>query len=393
MPPREVRWEKIALRYLAVLCISDEIPEAVLHYAQFEQLGIAVQRIHSLEELDGQTHWEGVLIENDKAEKESFEMVRRLRVSEHHSSLPVLVLLPRVDNFVRAICFDMEYVLPVLFPLQSADFVPGLKRVIFFARKKHRMLELRSAIHLKIKERSFTEALELISEYAAQGNDLFRGHLLRARVQIQMGDAEAAIESAYEAARINRQSLEARQLLARAYLDTGDLDQAREVISKSLPMAPQYAPFQAMQARFLMHQGKWDAARERFLYALQLYSQGRDALHGLIAVELMLGMETEAVNKLPQAGFPLAKSIISFVQELVQVHRVKDAEHLFEQSVKLIPGQKELDKTWLLIAHQARRQKEWRCALNCFRAAALLNSGHEKDKLLAYVKEAESHLH
>ena len=381
------------MRYLAVLCTSDEIPEAVVHYAQFEQLGISVQRIHAFEELEAHTHWEGILIENDKAERESFDMVRRLRTSDHHSSLPVLVMLPRVDNFVRAICFDMEYVLPVAFPLQSVDFVPGLKRLVFFSRKRHRMLELRSEINTKIRDRHFNEALELIQEYAAQGNDLFRGNLLQARVQLLMGDSEAAIASALEAVRTNKQSLEARHLLTKAYLEAEDLEPAREVIAKSLPMAPQYAPFQGLQARFLMHQGKWEAARERYLYSLQLYSQGRESLYGLIAVEIMLGMETEATNKLQQAGFPLAKAICTFVRELVQLHRVKDAEHMFAQSLRLVPGQKEAEKTWLLIAHQARRQKDWRCASNCFRAAALLQGGHEKDKLMAYVKEAESHLH
>lgn len=356
---------------LLVHCSQDEIAEAIQEFLVFEELDCSVRRLASLDELTSIEAAQGLVLQDDSGNRKILNLARMVREGSVHSSMPMLVLLHDLDAYLKTICFDLEYVLPCSFPIQSADLVPSLKKVIFFSRKRQKALALRDQISMLFKQNNHAAALPVITQYAEEGKDVFRGHLLRAKAHFALRQFKMASEAALAAVHENRNSLEARITLALIYQEAGMVEKSYEVLNKSVALAPKHPRFLTMMGQMSLDGGQYEDALQKFEASLQLDEFQDEARSGLIVTEVLLGKLKDARERLKAAT--QLKTITRYAQlrvlQIAKAGRHADAQKLMEGMIKLIPGQKDVYKVWMNLGLQAKREGDLARAEQYFKAA------------------------
>jgi tetratricopeptide (TPR) repeat protein len=356
---------------LLLHCSQDEIAEAIQEFLIFEDLDCQVRRLTSLDELNSIESAQGLVLQSDDGNRKVLTMARRIRDGAVHCAMPMLVMLQDLDAYLKAICFDMEYVLPCSYPVNSADLVPGLKKVIFFSRKRLKALALREQIAMFFKQGNYAAALPLITQYAEEGKDVFRGHLLKAKAQLATRQYKMASESALAAIHENRNSLEARTTLATIYQEAGLVEKSYEVLNKSVAMAPRHPRFQTLMGQMALDGGRYEEALQKFEASLQLDEFQDDARSGLIVAEVLLGKVKDARERLKLAT--QVKNVARFAQlraiQFAKAGRHADVMKLMEAIKKLVPQQPDVYKVWMNLGLQARKEGDLARAEQYFKAA------------------------
>lgn len=356
---------------LLIYCSQDEIVEAVHEFLIFEELDSTIRRLGNLDELATIEDAQGLVVQDDNSNRKVLEIARRVREGTVHCAVPMLVMLHDLDPYLKTLCFDLEYVLPCTFPINSADLVPGLKKIIFFARKKQQALALREQIALLFKQSSYAEALPVIAKYADEGKDVFRGHLLQAKAHLALKHYKLAAESALAAIHDNKNSLEARTTLATVYQEAGMVQKSYEVLNKSVAMAPKHPRFLTLMGHMSIDGGNFEDALQKFEGSLHLDEFQDEARAGLIVAELLLGKAKEARERLRLITNP--KNVVRYsnirILAMGKAGRYDDAQKLLESMQKLIPDQKEVHKVWMSLGLQARKEGQNDKALQFFKAS------------------------
>jgi tetratricopeptide (TPR) repeat protein len=356
---------------LLVHCSQDEIAEAIQEFLVFEELDCSVRRLASLDELTSIEAAQGLVLQDDSGNRKILNLARMVREGSVHSSMPMLVMLHDLDAYLKTICFDLEYVLPCSFPIQSADLVPSLKKVIFFSRKRQKALALRDQISMLFKQNNHAAALPVIEQYAEEGKDVFRGHLLKAKAHMALRQFKMASEAALAAVHENRNSLEARITLALIYQEAGMVEKSYEVLNKSVALAPKHPRFLTLMGNMSLDGGQYEEARQKFEASLQLDEFQDEARSGLIVTEVILGKMKDARERLKAAT--QLKTITRYAQlrvlQMAKAGRHADAQKLMESMLKLIPGQKDIYKVWMNLGLQAKREGDIARAEQYFKAA------------------------
>jgi tetratricopeptide (TPR) repeat protein len=356
---------------LLVHCSQDEIAEAIQEFLVFEELDCSVRRLASLDELTSIEAAQGLVLQDDSGNRKILNLARMVREGSVHSSMPMLVMLHDLDAYLKTICFDLEYVLPCSFPIQSADLVPSLKKVIFFSRKRQKALALRDQISMLFKQNNHAAALPVIEQYAEEGKDVFRGHLLKAKAHMALRQFKMASEAALAAIHENRNSLEARITLALIYQEAGMVEKSYEVLNKSVALAPKHPRFLTLMGNMSLDGGQYEEARQKFEASLQLDEFQDEARSGLIVTEVILGKMKDARERLKAAT--QLKTITRYAQlrvlQMAKAGRHADAQKLMESMLKLIPGQKDIYKVWMNLGLQAKREGDIARAEQYFKAA------------------------
>jgi tetratricopeptide (TPR) repeat protein len=356
---------------LLLHCSQDEIADAIQEFLIFEDLDCKVRRITSLDELNSIESAQGLVLQNDSGNRKILQMARQVRDGAIHCALPMLVMLQDLDAYLKAVCFDLEYVLPCSHPANSADLVPSLKKVIFFSRKRNKALALREQIAMFFKQGNYAAALPLIAQYAEEGKDVFRGHLLKSKALLATRQYKMASESALAAIHENRNSLEARTTLATIYQEAGLVEKSYEVLQKSVSMAPRHPRFQTLMGQMALDAGRYEDALQKFEASLQLDEIQDDARSGLIVAEVLLGRTKEARERLKLAT--QVKNVARFAQlraiQFAKAGRHADVTKLMEAIQKLIPQQADLYKVWMNLGLQARKEGDLSRAEQYFKAA------------------------
>jgi tetratricopeptide (TPR) repeat protein len=356
---------------LLVHCSQDEIAEAIQEFLIFEELDCSVRRLASLDELTSIEAAQGLVLQDDSGNRKILNMARMVREGTVHSSMPMLVMLHDLDAYLKTICFDLEYVLPCSFPIQSVDLVPSLKKVIFFSRKRQKALALRDQISMLFKQNNHAAALPVIAQYAEEGKDVFRGHLLKAKAHMALRQFKMASEAALAAVHENRNSLEARITLALIYQEAGMLEKSYEVLNKSVALAPKHPRFLTLMGHMSLDGGQYEEALQKFEASLQLDEFQDEARSGLIVTEVILGKMKDARERLKAAT--QLKTITRYAQlrvlQMAKAGRHADAQKLMESMLKLIPGQKDIYKVWMNLGLQAKREGDLTRAEHYFKAA------------------------
>ncbi|HET9237535.1 MAG TPA: tetratricopeptide repeat protein [Oligoflexus sp.] len=356
---------------LLVHCSQDEIAEAIQEFLVFEELDCSVRRLASLDELTSIEAAQGLVLQDDSGNRKILNLARMVREGSVHGSMPMLVMLHDLDAYLKTICYDLEYVLPCSFPIQSADLVPSLKKVIFFSRKRQKALALRDQISMLFKQNNHAAALPVIAQYAEEGKDVFRGHLLKAKAHMALRQFKLASEEALAAVHENRNSLEARITLALVYQEAGMVEKSYEVLNKSVALAPKHPRFLTLMGNMSLDGGQYEEALQKFEASLQLDEFQDEARSGLIVTEVLLGKVKDARERLKAAT--QVKTITRYAQlrvlQMAKAGRHADAQKLLESMVKLIPGQKDIYKVWMNLGLQAKREGELARAEQYFKAA------------------------
>jgi tetratricopeptide (TPR) repeat protein len=356
---------------LLVYCSQDEIAEAIQEFLVFEDLDCTLRRLTSLDELTSIESAQGLVLQDENGNRKILNLARQVREGSVHCSMPMLVMLHDLDAYLKTICFDMEYVLPCSFPINSADLVPGLKKVIFFSRKRQKALALREQISMLFKQNNHAAALPLIAQYADEGKDVFRGHLLKAKAHLAIKQHKVAAEAALAAIHENRNSLEARITLSFIYQEAGMVEKSYEVLNKSIALAPKHPRFLTLMGSMALDGGQYEDALQKFEASLQLDEFQDEARSGLIVVEVLLGKLKEARERLK--GATLVKNVARYAQlrvlQLAKAGRHADAQKLMEALQKLIPQQTDIYKVWMNLGLQAKRAGDMTRAEQCFKAA------------------------
>ncbi|WP_176736442.1 tetratricopeptide repeat protein [Oligoflexus tunisiensis] len=356
---------------LLIHCSQDEIADAIQEFLVFEELDCKVRRIASLDELTTIESAQGLILQDDQGNRKILNMTRLVREGSVHCTLPILVILHDLDAYLKAICFDLEYVLPCSFPINSADLVPGLKKIIFFSRKRHKALELRAQIAALFKQNDPAATLPLIAQYTDEGKDVFRGHLLKAKAHQALKQYKLASEEALAAIRENRNSLEARITLAAIYQDAGLVEKSYEVLHKSVAMAPKHPRFLTIMGHMALDGGKFDEALQKFEASLQLDAFQDEARSGVVVASVLLGHNKQAKENLKLTMQPgkVAHYAQLRVLQLAKAGRHEDAQKLMDVMLKLIPQQKDIHKVWMNLGLQAKKNGDMTHALQYFQAA------------------------
>jgi len=356
---------------LLVHCSQDEIAEAIQEFLIFEELDCTVRRLSTLDELTTIESAQGLVLQDDSGNRKILNMARLVREGAVHCSMPMLVMLHDLDAYLKTICFDLEYVLPCSFPVNSADLVPGLKKVIFFSRKRHSALALREQIAMLFKQNNHAAALPVIAQYAEEGKDVFRGHLLKAKANLALKQYKQASEAALAAIHDNRNSLEARITLASVYQEAGMVEKSYEVLNKSVALAPKYPRFLTMMGHMSLDSGQYEEALQKFEGSLQLDEFQDEARSGLIVAEVLLGKIKEARERLKLAA--QTKTVARYAQmrvlQLAKTGRHADAQKLLGAIQKLMPDQKDIYKVWMNLGLQAKRDGDLVLAEQYFKSA------------------------
>jgi tetratricopeptide (TPR) repeat protein len=356
---------------LLVHCSQDEIAEAIQEFLIFEELDCSVRRLATLDELTSIEAAQGLVLQDDSGNRKMLNMARMVREGTVHSSMPILVMLHDLDAYLKTICFDLEYVLPCSFPIQSADLVPSLKKIIFFSRKRQKALALRDQISMLFRQNNHAAALPIIEQYAEEGKDVFRGHLLKAKAHMALRQFKMASEAALAAIHENRNSLEARITLALIYQEAGMAEKSYEVLNKSVALAPKHPRFLTLMGHMSLDGGQYEEALQKFESSLQLDEFQDEARSGLIVAEVLLGKMKDARERLKAAT--QVKTITRYAQlrvlQMAKVGRHADAQKLMESMLKLIPGQKDIYKVWMNLGLQAKREGDLARAEQYFKAA------------------------
>lgn len=356
---------------LLVHCSQDEIAEAIQEFLIFEELDCSVRRLATLDELTSIEAAQGLVLQDDSGNRKMLNMARMVREGTVHSSMPILVMLHDLDAYLKTICFDLEYVLPCSFPIQSADLVPSLKKIIFFSRKRQKALALRDQISMLFRQNNHAAALPIIEQYAEEGKDVFRGHLLKAKAHMALRQFKLASEAALAAIHENRNSLEARITLALIYQEAGMAEKSYEVLNKSVALAPKHPRFLTLMGHMSLDGGQYEEALQKFESSLQLDEFQDEARSGLIVAEVLLGKIKDARERLKAAT--QVKTITRYAQlrvlQMAKVGRHADAQKLMESMLKLIPGQKDIYKVWMNLGLQAKREGDLARAEQYFKAA------------------------
>jgi tetratricopeptide (TPR) repeat protein len=356
---------------LLVHCSQDEIVEAIQEFLIFEDLDCTVRRLASLDELTSIESAQGLVLQDDTGNRKILKLARLVRESSVHCAMPMLVMLHDLDAYLKTICFDLEYVLPCSFPINSADLLPGLKKLIFFSRKRHKALALREQIAMLFKQNNHAAALPLIAQYVEEGKDVFRGHLLKAKALLGTRQFKMASEAALAAVHENRNSLEARITLAFIYQEAGLVEKSYEVLNKSVAMAPKHPRFLTLMGNMSVDAGKYDEAQQKFEASLQLDEFQDEARSGLIVSQILLGKAKEARENLKMAAE--VKNVARYAQlralQFAKAGRHSDVQKLMNAMQKLIPDQKDVYKVWMNLGMQAKREGDLARAEQYFNAA------------------------
>jgi Tfp pilus assembly protein PilF len=356
---------------LLVHCSQDEIADAIQEFLTFEELDCSVRRLATLDELTSIESAQGLVLQDDSGNRKILNLARTVREGTVHSSMPILVMLHDLDAYLKTICFDLEYVLPCSFPIQSADLVPSLKKIIFFSRKRQKALALRDQITMLFKQNNHAAALPVIQQYAEEGKDVFRGHLLTAKVHMALRQFKMASEAALAAVHENRNSLEARITLALIYQEAGMAEKSYEVLNKSVALAPKHPRFLTLMGHMSLDGGHYEDALQKFEASLQLDEFQDEARSGLIVAEVLLGKLKDARERLKAAT--QVKTITRYAQlrvlQMAKAGRHSDAQKLMESMQKLIPGQNDTYKVWMNLGLQAKREGDLARAEQYFKAA------------------------
>lgn len=374
---------------LAILSTESELPEAVRQFALFEDLVVNIQQIGSIEELASVADLEGIILQGEGEAWASLDFVRRIRASVQFSTLPVLVFLPDLNNYLRAVCFDFEFILPCSLPPVSMDLVPALKKVTWFSRKKRAMLDKRLEIEQRLRKKEFDGIETLLEEFGAHEKDGFRVNLIKARIALEKKDFKGAAEVITTAIKENKHSLEARCILASVYVEGGAIDKAQDVLNKSLVMAPDHPPFLTIQGRIALLNGQWPEAIESFSKSLQIDASQTLAAAGQLVGHLMTKQAVEAKNLLKDIGPSAAKYLHSFALDLGKVNRHTEAELLLQMGLKLLPSQKDIYKVWMNLGLQAKRNGQLKKALAFFKACAA-SAPADYDKVQPQIRDTEN---
>ncbi|MDQ3231985.1 MAG: tetratricopeptide repeat protein [Pseudobdellovibrionaceae bacterium] len=356
---------------LLVYCSQDEIAEAIQEFLVFEDLDCAVRRVTSLDELSSIESAQGLVLQDDSGNRRILNMARHVRDGSMHCAMPILIMLHDLDPYLKTICFDLEYVLPCSFPINSADLVPSLKKIIFFARKRHTALALREQIAMLFKQNNHAAALQVIAQYAEEGKDVFRGHLLQARAHLAMKQYKPASEAALAAIHDNRNSLEARITLASIYQEAGLVEKSYEVLNKSVALAPKHPRFLTIMGHMSLDGGQYEEAQHKFEASLQLDEFQDEARSGLIVAEILLGKTKDAKERLKAAAQPrnVARYAQLRVLQLAKAKRHADAQKLLESMQKLIPQQPDVHKVWMNLGLLAKKEGDLARAEQYFKSA------------------------
>ncbi len=342
---------------LLVHCNQDEIVDAIQEFLIFEDLDCTLRRIASLDELGAIEEAQGLVLQDETSNRKVLEMARLVREGSVHCAMPLLVMLHDLDPYLKTICFDLEYVLPCSFPANSADLVPGLKKIIFFSRKKQTALQLREQIAMLFRQGSYKESLAVIAQYAEDGKDAFRGHLLKAKALMALRQFKAAAESALAAVHENRNSLEARITLASIYQEAGLAEKSYEVLNKSVAMAPKHPKFLTIMGHMSLDAGNFEEAVHKFEASLNLDQFQEEARAGLIVADILVGKLKDAKEKVRLISNQ--KSAARYAQtrviQLAKARRYEEARKLFDTILKLIPNQKDGHRIWLNLGLQAKK--------------------------------------
>lgn len=373
---------------IAIYCQQDDLVEATEQFAAFEDLDVQVQRIVILEQLSEVAALEGLIMEGSGDALALIQTARALREGSKNAFLPLILLLPELNSYHRALCFDLDYALPCSAPLQSADFVPSLKKLVLFSRKKRPLIDLRERISTNLLQKQFDKAQSLIETYAQQEADAFRIQLLKAKLATEMRDLHAALAASLSAVKENNRSLEARFLLANSYLEMGEFEKASEVTEKSLKLGPEHPPFITLRARLHLHAGQWDVAKGVLQESLKRDPQQLQALAGLMVAEAVLGNQDSVRPHVKGAALTVIRLVQVYALELARLGKVADAEKVLERAQQVLGQHPDSYKVWMNMGLHARRLQNWKKALSFFKACAA-TAPKDYDKVQAYLAEAE----
>ncbi len=379
--PMPVIAEKGIMLQLAIITQHDEILSAIQEYIIFEELEISLHRIAQISDLANLESCAGIVLSGESSNRKAFEQVRQIRDGQIYAYIPILLFLPAPDPYSRTICLDLEYVMPCSWPLQSHDFLPSLKKVVLFAKKRQHAMQLRSQIAQFMREQKFSEALPIIEEYAKETKDPFREHLLKAKVYFALNQHKQAIEKILAAIHENKSSFEARLTLANIYLAAQNQTKAIEVLNKSIAVAPKYYRFLTRLGEIYLEQGQYGLAAEKFQASLKIDEFQEDSLASLISAEILSGKMIEAREVVRHLINPLV--IASYVHLnalfISKSGRHDDAKKLMDTIIKLIPQQKDLYKVWMNLGIQAKKDHKIDKAIMFFREAlASAPKGYKK---------------
>ncbi len=356
---------------LLVHCSQDEIADAIQEFIIFEELDCTVRRLATLDELSSIESAQGLVLQDDSGNRKVLNLARTVREGSVQCAIPMLVMLNDLDAYLKALCFDLEYVLPCSYPINSADLVPSLKKVIFFSRKRQKALALREQIAMLFKQNNHAAALPLIAEYAEEGKDNFRGLLLKAKALLATRQFKMASEAALAAIHENRNSLEARITLAFIYQEAGLAEKSYEVLNKSVAMAPRHPRFLTLMGNMSLDSGRYEEALEKYESSLQLDEFQDEARSGRMVSEILLGKGKDAREQLKLAT--QTRNVARFAQlrvlQFAKAGRHPDAQKLMNAIQKLMPNQKDLYKVWMNLGLQAKKDGDLVRAEQYFKAA------------------------
>ncbi len=376
---------------IALYCQTEELVEAAREFGAFEGLDIAWQRITILEQLAEIKTLEGVVIENSGDALAAIQEARAIREGRSNTFLPIILLLPGLDTYHRALCFDLEYILPCVAPLQSLDFIPSLKKLVLFSRKRRHLMDLRERISLNMQQKQFDKVGPLLETYAKQDSEPFRATLLKAKLHLEMKDYPNAILSCASAVRENSRSLDARLTLAVAYTENSQIDKAREVIDKSLSLAPGYPPFLSLKARWAVQEGKIELGLSLFEESLNSDPHQSAALAGKLVAEALLNRADSVRSMLGSGQLQVTRLVQSYALDLARANKVGEAEKILQRSQQVLGEQPDSYKVWMNMGLHARRLQNWQKALSFFKACAA-NAPADYDKVHPYLAEAKKML-
>lgn len=376
---------------IAIYCQQDELVEAAKEFAAFEALGVELLRISIVEQLREIPALEGLIMQGEGDAPALIQEARALREGPQASFLPLILLLPELNAYHRALCFDLEYTLPCSSPLLSADFIPALKKMIVFSRKRRPLIDLRERIQGNMQQKQFDKAQALIETYAQHDAEKFRAHLLKAKLGLETRDMALALGEALSAVRENNKSLEARTLLCSVYADQGEFDKAGEVLEKSAKLAPQYPPFMTLTARLALHEGKWEAAEKILSESLRLDRQQVNALAALLTVEACQDKADTLRPRVGTAAPAISRVVQVYALELARLNKVGEAEKVLQRAQQVLGPQADSYKAWMNMGLHARRLQNWKKALGFFKACAA-SAPADYQKVQPYIAEAEKML-
>lgn len=364
---------------LAIFCTDAELPEAVQQFAHFEELGVTTERIDTLDALDGIADLEGLIIQTTAPAWESLDMVRRLRASEKTPFLPVLLFLPDLNNYFKAVCFDFEFVLPCSLPPSGHELVPGLKKMVWFARKKQEMLHKRTELEKCLRLRKFENFENLLAAFNSHEKDPFRSQLIKARMAFEQRDLPLALELVTAAIKENNRSLEARNLLNAVYCESGPLEKVQSIVEKNLAMAADHPPFIATGARLALMEAKWAESLALFEKSYALDPGQGAVIAGMLACQIILQKPGEAKTWAKKLEPSMVKHLHSYCLDLGRSALLNEAETILNQSLKLLPQQKDVYRLWMNLGIQAKRARKMKKAQSFFQAcAAAAPAGYDK---------------